>query len=1267
MNKKYKIVHLSKCAADPVVELELQSRSDQFERVVTTNKEEFQKAIAQYTPDIILANHEAQRFNYHEALHVLKQLNKPVPVLVMASSITPELLQQVEEGVQIFSLSEYGPCQLPGLIVNTVEKFLIDEERAAFARDINRFNALMMQSNDAVMILDAQGKLTYASPNVSRVLGYTAEEIVDLNIFNLAHPGDVLPMQAVLQQVLANPGVPIKGHTGRLKQKDGSWRWIEATATNLLHDPNINGIVDNFRDVTEQRVAQQKIINDERRFRALVENSADGIALIDATGKPLYISPSVHKVLGYTAAERLQLDLPTLTHPHDVAALQAIMQQVLSNPATPIRATARMLHKNKQWRWIEGTLTNLLHDPAVSGIVNNFRDVTGRVITEAIIKGSEEKYHSFFSNSMDGILLTVADGQILDANAAACQMFKMTRAEICAAGRHGLVAGNDPQLAARLHEREKMGRAKGELVFVRKDGSEFHGEVTSVIYKNAEGQPRTSIIIRDITERRVAEQKLIQTTQSLQLALDRLNKIMEASLDIICTLNEAGEFVIVSAAVESILGYTPDEIIGRPYLSFVCNQDIEGSLKAFDGVRKGGAISMFENRFVKKDGSLVPLYWSAKWESADGTTYAIGRDASEKKELENAIANERERFVEMFLTAPASVTVVKGPQHVFEMANDRFLKLTGKADIVGKSVKHIFPEVESQGLLTILDEVYKTGEAFAGYEQKIKFYEGHSGVPKTVYLNFAFKAFRNKKREVEGVFFFGIDVTEQVQSRKRIEQSEQQYRQIVETAQEGIWVLNEKGKTVFVNEKLCRLLEYDEDEMIGKLVGAFSSGPGQVRLQEWHQSGKVGISEIVETTFTTKSGNQLFARVSANAIFDERGVYTGSLGMITDITERKKSEEKLLEYQKQLLESQRIAHIGSWQVKFIKAADIAKCPLYCSEETLHIFGFNAPGGEISYRLFLKAIHPNDRRMVAGWFAKALTHMSLPPIGFRIVHPTQGIRWVYQEAIVETDAATGGVCKMFGTIKDITVRKEQELQIEKNNRERELLIAELTKSNHDLKQFSFITSHNFRAPLSNLIGLLGMLNPATFTSENRQIIEMFKASTLQLSQTINDLIQILIIKNNVNVAVAHLNTAEALNNALQTLSYELSSIDCTITTSLGVEHIICNRSYLDSIFTNLISNAIKYRSPGRPLKINIATSLTQSGQVLIIVSDNGLGIDLKRHKAQMFGMYQRFHSNDDSVGLGLFMLKSQIASMGGSIEVESEVDKGTSFFITLKNE
>ena len=244
-------------------------------------------------------------------------------------------------------------------------------------------------------------------------------------------------------------------------------------------------------------------------------------------------------------------------------------------------------------------------------------------------------------------------------------------------------------------------------------------------------------------------------------------------------------------------------------------------------------------------------------------------------------------------------------------------------------------------------------------------------------------------------------------------------------------------------------------------------------------------------------------------------------------------------------------------------------------------------------------------------------------------------------------------------RDVTVEKERE-------KEREQLIRELTQNNKDLKQFSYITSHNLRAPLSNLTGLLNLIEEIPIEdSELKEIINGFSKSTHLLNETINDLVKVIIIKDNPSVQKEKLFIKDVFENVFNQLSFLISSNKPILKIDLEVETIFdINKSYLESIFLNLLTNAINYREPSRQLKITIATKV-EDNNLFMTFKDNGIGIDLEKNNDKIFGLYQRFHNYPESKGLGLYLVKSQVESMGGTISVDSIVGKGTTFTIVFK--
>jgi PAS domain S-box-containing protein len=188
------------------------------------------------------------------------------------------------------------------------------------------------------------------------------------------------------------------------------------------------------------------------------------------------------------------------------------------------------------------------------GVVVSHTDVTDTKRAEAALRDSEERYRALYENSLDAVLLTVPDGRVLAANPAACRLFGLSEAEICRRGRAGLVDVGDPRLPGLLEERAGTGRARGELTFVRGDGTPFLGEVSSSVFRDSHGSLRTSLLIRDITERKRAAEELERKRAELKAIYDHAPIMM-------CVVDRDRRIVFANRAFAEFTGVPEAELV----------------------------------------------------------------------------------------------------------------------------------------------------------------------------------------------------------------------------------------------------------------------------------------------------------------------------------------------------------------------------------------------------------------------------------------------------------------------------------------------------------------------------------------------------------------------------------------------------------------------------------------------------------------------------------------------------------------------------------
>jgi signal transduction histidine kinase len=258
-------------------------------------------------------------------------------------------------------------------------------------------------------------------------------------------------------------------------------------------------------------------------------------------------------------------------------------------------------------------------------------------------------------------------------------------------------------------------------------------------------------------------------------------------------------------------------------------------------------------------------------------------------------------------------------------------------------------------------------------------------------------------------------------------------------------------------------------------------------------------------------------------------------------------------------------------------------------------------------------------------------------------------------------------------KQIIEKQSDELTIENVSLNQELITkndqltatnAELIRHNNELQQFSYTVSHNLRGPVASLLGLINLTNANTLSEDHRELVEHQKKAIASLDATIRDLGNIIDIRNAVSKVKQQVRFQEELDHIITLLQREVEKNNVSIDANFdNIKEIYSVRPMVSSILYNLISNAIKYRSPERKLKVSIKTERVDSF-VKISVSDNGLGLDINRFKEKLFGLYKRFHTHVDGKGLGLFLVKLQSESLGGRVEIDSELGVGSTFNIYL---
>ena len=248
-------------------------------------------------------------------------------------------------------------------------------------------------------------------------------------------------------------------------------------------------------------------------------------------------------------------------------------------------------------------------------------------------------------------------------------------------------------------------------------------------------------------------------------------------------------------------------------------------------------------------------------------------------------------------------------------------------------------------------------------------------------------------------------------------------------------------------------------------------------------------------------------------------------------------------------------------------------------------------------------------------------------------------------------------------KDISETKLNEIKLNDTIDELFKLSKKLEYKRNTLQNFTYIVSHNLRSPTGNLISLINLYQRTTDIQKKELLLSKIFDVSKQLDNTVHDLSEVLNVNPNVEMQQEILRFDTIVASQITSLASQIMVSEASITSDFSAcETIFYPKIYLESIILNLLTNALKYSSAERKPIIKVTTKKDPDGLISLYCKDNGMGIDLKKYGDKIFSLYKTFHNNPDSKGVGLFITKNQIKSMGGSITVHSEPDKGTIFEI-----
>ncbi len=639
------------------------------------------------------------------------------------------------------------------------------------------------------------------------------------------------------------------------------------------------------------RPAEERLRETESKYKLLVEQASDGIHTYDFDGNFIDANPKLCEMLGYTREELLRLNVTDLMPAGDLAA----------NPVRfdELRAGNTLL-KERRLRRKDGTLLpveisgRMLTDGVLQGII---RDITVRKRAEEAIR-----FQSHLLDTVEqAVIATDLTGKIIYWNRFAERLYGWPAAEIFGRNIIEVTPSQESQEgASEIMAQLSAGHSwSGEFTVQRRDGTSFSAFVTNTPIYGDEGMLIGIVgVSRDITERKRSE-------AALRRSEERYRTLFQTIDDGFCVLemlfDEAGQpfdyrFLEVNPAFERQTGL--EQAVGKTARELVPQLDGKW-FEIYGKVALTGEAVRIENhapamnRWFDVRASRVGGDESRKVALLFTNITERKQVEEERSRLLRSLEEERSRLADLFTQAPAFVAVLRGPDHIFEVANPPYMQLIGNRDVLGKGVREALPEIEGQGYFELLDEVYRTGEPHVGKEMSVMVRREPEREPEERFLDFVYQPMFDADGSVSDIFLHGVDITERKRAEEALRESEEWLRAIFEASRDGILVEDDE-RIVYVNKSYTDMFGYDApEELIGKHVSTVISKEDAERMLEFGRRRAQGepVASIYEFKGKRKDGSliDIEASVSAPTIAGQTYITT----IVRDIAERKRAEEAL--------------------------------------------------------------------------------------------------------------------------------------------------------------------------------------------------------------------------------------------------------------------------------------------------------------------------------------------------------------------------------------
>lgn len=870
-------------------------------------------------------------------------------------------------------------------------------------------------------------------------------------------------------------------------------------------------------------------------------------------------------------------------------------------------------------------------------------------------------YDSITNNTPDLVYVFDLDYNFTYANKALLTMWGKSAEDAIGVG---LRENGYEEWHAQMHERE-IDEIVANKKTIRGTVSFPHAELGSRVYDyiltpviNEQGiVEAVAGTTRDITDIKQAEKKLQQSETRFR------NMIEQAP---VAMLLSKGEDVIIESVNKPMLRFmnknTADEVLGKKMLEALPELVGQPALQTVIDVQKTGIPFRGDEQPVDLiiDGELKRRYFNFSYDSIKepGESSAVlhmAIDVTEQVLARRKLEDSESRLKSMIDQTPCATLVLKGDNLMIEQINKHMLEMIGRGEeIIGMPLIDVLPELDGQYVWTQVQNVYNKGIPFDQSEVLVP--HNRTGEIKDYYYNLAYRPLI-EDGQITGMIQTAVDVTEQVNARKKLEESENRFRALVNASSDVVYRMNANW-TVMRNLEGHGILA-DTGEPILNWMDKYIHPNDQEKVIK-ATAEAIAYKSIfeLEHRVLNSDGSLSWTFSRAIPVLDEQGNIIEWFGSATDITAQKEVQEIIKESEE----------------KFRQLADLVPQIIWTGNPDGYIDYYNKRWyeytafneNEFGDASWVPILHPDDAQIVMDFWYESVQKGTPYQIEFRLKNGNTGeYRWFLSKALPIKDK-TGVITKWFGTCTDIHEQKTITEKLESLVTDR---TKELQRSNEDLQQFAHVASHDLKEPVRKI---------KTFTSRLEDHLQG------KLDESATRFIDRI-----------HVATDRMFNMIDGVLAYSKINADMQIPTFIDLNEVIKNIEndlevalqktggkieYHDlptlegalvliyQLFYNLINNSIKFAKADTPPRITILSKIVVEHNIsfaVITLKDNGIGFD-PDHANRIFETFTRLNSKDsyEGTGLGLSLCKKIVERHGGKITAVGELNKGAAFTIIL---